>query len=224
MNLKNLPLRGMAFLKEHKNQELGSSKSSQLILLDSRGFLHHVSYTALSNYVLPKSQRLLSIREFLRNKQLLEAKLTPQKRNRGESLYRRLAPALQKKNRSKSQMMSTLPPSEIKILDKIAPSKASKSPFISVKSTERKSLNNLFSANLSKNSLFPRVFQKMFPMPDDPMRKAILFLNKQESDVTFKVEDQEFPAHKSILSERCKFFKNMFSSKIFVVGKFSRNF
>jgi len=57
-----------------------------------------------------------------------------------------------------------------------------------------------------------KALQKLFGMPDDPINKAMLFLNKLESDIVFKVEDQEFPAHKSILIERCQFFKNMFSS------------
>jgi len=63
----------------------------------------------------------------------------------------------------------------------------------------------LFSANSQSIA-----FQKI---PDDPIKKrAMLFLNKLGSDVVFKVEDQEFPAHKDILSEKCRFFKNMFSS------------
>jgi len=52
----------------------------------------------------------------------------------------------------------------------------------------------LFAANSQSIA-----FQKI---PDDPAKKrARLFLNKLESDVTFKVEDQEFPSLKSILSE-----------------------
>ena len=51
--------------------------------------------------------------------------------------------------------------------------------------------------------------------PEDRIRKALLFMNKADSDVIFKVEDQEFPAQKSILSEKCKFFKNMWASKDF---------
>ena len=66
-------------------------------------------------------------------------------------------------------------------------------------------INNLFSGK-SQSRAFEAV-------PNDPTKKkAMLFLNKLESDVTFKVEDQEFPAHKAILSEKCRFFKNIFSS------------
>jgi len=61
-----------------------------------------------------------------------------------------------------------------------------------------------------------KAVQQIFPMPEDSMKKTILFLNKLESDIIFRVQDQEFPAHKNILSERCKFFKNMFSSKFFI--------
>jgi len=70
--------------------------------------------------------------------------------------------------------------------------------------------SSLFSANAP-----PKTFLKVFTSTtsEDPAKKkASLFLNKLESDVFFKVEDQEFPAHKEILSEKCKFFKNMFSS------------
>jgi len=69
--------------------------------------------------------------------------------------------------------------------------------------------SSLFSANAQ-----PKTFLKVFATAEDPTKKkALLFLNKLESDVLFKVEDQEFPAHKYILSEKCKFFKNMFASK-----------
>ncbi len=69
--------------------------------------------------------------------------------------------------------------------------------------------SNLFSSNAQ-----PKTFLKVFETPEDPTkRKAFLFLNKHESDVLFKVENEEFPAHKYILSEKCKFFKNMFESK-----------
>lgn len=33
-------------------------------------------------------------------------------------------------------------------------------------------------------------------------------------DIIFVVQGQEFPAHKSILATRCKFFENMFESKL----------
>ena len=67
---------------------------------------------------------------------------------------------------------------------------------------------NLFSSNPSE-----KTFLKVFKTTEDPAKKkAFLFLNKFESDVLFKVEDQQFPAHKYILSERCRFFKTMFAS------------
>jgi len=55
----------------------------------------------------------------------------------------------------------------------------------------------------------------LFSMSENPLiKKASLFLNKQESDVTFKVENEEFPAHRYILIEKCRLFKNMFASGI----------
>jgi len=64
---------------------------------------------------------------------------------------------------------------------------------------------DLFSSKTQSNNLFS--------MSENPLtKKASLFLNKQESDVTFKVENEEFPAHKYILTEKCKFFKHMFAS------------
>jgi len=41
-----------------------------------------------------------------------------------------------------------------------------------------------------------------------------LFNEKVFADVIFKVEDQEFPANKCVLSLRCSYFKNMFSSNM----------
>ena len=81
-----------------------------------------------------------------------------------------------------------------------------KSEFDLFKKQTESDINNLFSANSQL-----RAFQTV-PDSDPLKRKPLLFLNKLESDVTFKVEDQEFPAHKAILSEKCRFFKNMFSS------------
>jgi len=43
--------------------------------------------------------------------------------------------------------------------------------------------------------------------------KALL-LNENHSDICFKVQDQKFHAHKNILSARCKYFENMFSSQM----------
>jgi len=39
----------------------------------------------------------------------------------------------------------------------------------------------------------------------------------KDPDILFKVQDKVIPAHKNILSLRCSFFSNMFSSKIFEV-------
>ncbi len=39
-----------------------------------------------------------------------------------------------------------------------------------------------------------------------------LYLNDLHSDVSFVVEENSFPAHKNILSVRCKYFANMFAS------------
>lgn len=39
-----------------------------------------------------------------------------------------------------------------------------------------------------------------------------LFLDELSSDVMFQVEGQNHPAHRWLLSARCKFFKNMFTS------------
>jgi len=41
-----------------------------------------------------------------------------------------------------------------------------------------------------------------------------LLNEKAFADVVFKVEDQEFPANKCVLSLRCSYFKNMFSSNM----------
>jgi len=73
---------------------------------------------------------------------------------------------------------------------------------------------NLFSSNTSEKTVV-----KVFTTTEDPAkRKAFLFLNKFESDVLFKVENEELPAHKYILSEKCRFFKNMFASKVLGFG------
>ncbi len=104
---------------------------------------------------------------------------------------------------------------------------APENSFFSLKTTESPSTNNLFANSIglykpqpeveTKTAIpvhtKPKILQKNFTQSGDPIKNTLMFLNKLESDVTFKVENQEFPAHKSILSERCKFFKNMFSSK-----------
>ena len=42
-----------------------------------------------------------------------------------------------------------------------------------------------------------------------------LLKHNKEHDITFKVQNKDFPAHKNILCLRSTYFSNMFSSKIF---------
>ncbi len=73
--------------------------------------------------------------------------------------------------------------------------------------------NTIDASNLFSSNVPSKTFLKVFATPEDPAKKkTFLFLNKLESDVLLKVENEEFPAHKYILSEKCKFFKNMFAS------------
>jgi len=39
-----------------------------------------------------------------------------------------------------------------------------------------------------------------------------LFMNKEGSDITLKVQDKEIPAHKDILIKRSKYFAALFNS------------
>ncbi len=95
---------------------------------------------------------------------------------------------------------------------------------LTTKSNLRVQHPGLDPTNLLSSNAPEKTFLKVFTTTEDPTKKkAFLFLNKTKSDVLFKVENQEFPAHKYILSEKCKFFKNMFSSK-FYFGKFSKFF
>jgi len=73
------------------------------------------------------------------------------------------------------------------------------------------SSSSLFSKT-SESKNFLQALQEAQIVEDAIKKRARLILNKLESDVVFKVEDKEFPAHKKILSERCKFFENMFAS------------
>ena len=80
-------------------------------------------------------------------------------------------------------------------------------------SSTKKADSGLNSANLFSSNISEKTLVKVFTTTEDPIKKkAFLFLNKIDSDVLFKVEKEEFPAHKYILSEKCKFFKNMFAS------------
>ena len=83
------------------------------------------------------------------------------------------------------------------------------------------STNNLFANSGLKAKT--KTFKKSFGLSDDFLKMGKFYLNPLESDVTFKGEDQGFPAHKAILSERCKFFKAMFASKVFLLLKILRN-
>jgi len=40
-----------------------------------------------------------------------------------------------------------------------------------------------------------------------------LFMNENESDIKFKIQDKVFPAHKKVLMEKSRFFSNLFKSK-----------
>ncbi len=46
---------------------------------------------------------------------------------------------------------------------------------------------------------------------------SFLFLNEEKSDIIFKVQDQTIPAHKQILIERSKYFKNLFNSTLILI-------
>ena len=45
---------------------------------------------------------------------------------------------------------------------------------------------------------------------------------KPFSDIIFKVEDKEIPAHKGFLVSRCSLFSKMFSSKLLIQFIFSK--
>jgi len=88
--------------------------------------------------------------------------------------------------------------------------------FSLAKNSGPKEASSLSSCNLfsdgSKSQSFRQALQ-MAPIIEDPARKkASLFLNKSESDVVFKIENEEFPARRYVLSENNTFFKNMFAS------------
>ncbi len=47
---------------------------------------------------------------------------------------------------------------------------------------------------------------------EEDKRFKSLFMNKEGSDVTLKVQDQEIPAHKEVLIKRSKYFAGLFNS------------
>ncbi len=46
-----------------------------------------------------------------------------------------------------------------------------------------------------------------------------LFLQEEKSDIKFKVEDQMIPAHKQVLIQESKYFKNLFNSTLILTIK-----
>ena len=51
-------------------------------------------------------------------------------------------------------------------------------------------------------------------IPELPEQKCMksLFMNEEESDVAFKVQDEMIPAHKQILIDKSKYFAGLFKS------------
>jgi len=49
---------------------------------------------------------------------------------------------------------------------------------------------------------------------ETPEQRCIrkLFMNKEGSDIIFKIQDQTIPAHKEILIQKSKYFNNLFNS------------
>jgi len=41
-----------------------------------------------------------------------------------------------------------------------------------------------------------------------------LFMDKEKSDVTFKVKDTQFPAHKEVLIKRSRYFEKLLNGRI----------
>jgi len=205
-----ITMRGMVFMEQAtsvQDSEIKSiAKPPQLLVLDSTGNLNSFCFAdpcnSVSKYLL-KTRSVASFKEFLQRKEQLKAKLRSGRKNRSKSYgHEKIFAAGQGHKRSKSQVRS----SDRKILPK------DKQAIINyLKSPIKRASVNLSSEKLT-NAPKAKAIQRLFAMPEDPVNSAMLFLNKHESDIVFKVEDQEFPAHKSILIERCKFFKNMFSS------------
>jgi len=67
---------------------------------------------------------------------------------------------------------------------------------------------------LNEYGLF--TFQFVTPSQDKSLEKFMtrLFKEKTHADIIFKVENQEFPANKCVLSLRCPYFEKMFSSNM----------
>ena len=54
--------------------------------------------------------------------------------------------------------------------------------------------------------------QRGLKIENDPFCLIDLFVGKSFTDIILEVESKEFSCHKAILSQRCKFFANLFSS------------
>jgi len=50
------------------------------------------------------------------------------------------------------------------------------------------------------------------PKSAEDERLSHLFMSESESDVTFKVEEKMIPAHKSVLTEKSRYFEGLFKS------------
>jgi len=48
-----------------------------------------------------------------------------------------------------------------------------------------------------------------FSKTEEEKRFEALFLNEKDSDITFKVQDQQIPAHKEVLIKKSKYFANV---------------
>jgi len=202
-------MRGMIFMEQatsvHDEKEKSILKLPQLLVLDSKGCLNSFCFSDPRNSVsrfLLKTRSLDSSKEFLQRKEKLKTKLTSTRKNRSKSHQRVRKTVRTNQNRSKSQTRSSnaqiLPEDKQTIINDL-------------KSAIKKASDNL-PLSPENLPLKAKPIQRFFAMAEDPVNKAMLFMNKHESDIIFKVEDQEFPVHKSILIERCQFFKNMFSS------------
>jgi len=49
---------------------------------------------------------------------------------------------------------------------------------------------------------------------DEEEHRASSFMNEKDSDITFKVQDKVFPAHKQVMIQKSKYFANLFSSSM----------
>ena len=47
----------------------------------------------------------------------------------------------------------------------------------------------------------------------EEQRLESLFLSEKDSDITFRIQDKTFPAHKEVLSEKSQYFANLLNSQ-----------